>query len=124
MEIETPQEFNAQVEAWTGQTYRMMKSRIRRMRKGDGTAGKTTRYRTFKYYGETNRIQYKFQRHLVFKHKGVGRGYPAAKAGTGKRPADPWYNDILEKRFPKLAEIALDYKVTLSLKTLNQIKIK
>ncbi len=54
-------------------------------------------------------VSFKFERHGVFVHKGVGRGYPISGPGiikntTGKRRvAVEWFNPIIDKHAPELA---------------------
>ena len=70
--------------------------------------------RTRKNYGEIDVITYQFERHGVFVHKGVGRGYQAAGGGfvtrvakgPQKRPriAVEWFNPILDEYIPELAD--------------------
>jgi len=81
--------------------------------------------------GITNRVGFKFPRHLVFVHKGAGRGYGGAKGsrwvdargvshktnpkslgkqGTGNRREKPWLNSALggPEGVDKLATIAAE----------------
>jgi len=60
------------------------------------------------------KIAFKFERHGVFVHKGVGRGYHAAGNGfvnrTAKGPqvhpriAVEWFNPVLDQHLPELAD--------------------
>lgn len=56
--------------------------------------------------GYINRITYKFPKHMVFVHKGVGRGVPIAKAGSAgiNRKPKPWFNPVIEAEIGKLAD--------------------
>ncbi len=72
--------------------------------------------KTRKDYGEINTISYSFERHGVFVHKGVGRGYEAqngfvVRTAKGPKTADrkpaEWFNPVLDAYIPELAnEIA------------------
>ena len=66
-------------------------------------------------YGLVSYIGFRFERHGVFVHKGVGRGYQKQKGGfvirTAKRSPHPheriaveWFNPILELKIPQLAD--------------------
>ena len=55
--------------------------------------------RTRKSYGEIDTITFSFERHGVFVHKGVGRGHPI----SNPRTAFEWFNPVLDKRLPELA---------------------
>jgi len=82
------------------------------------------------FHEEPVRIGFRFHRHGVHLHYGAGRGYgrnvgsrwidrygverhtnpkSLGKAGTGKRPQWDWFNPVLERRLPELADIAASY---------------
>ncbi len=55
--------------------------------------------KTRKEYGEIYSVSFQFERHGVFVHKGVSRGH-----GVGnERTAFEWFNPVLEKYLPELA---------------------
>lgn len=58
--------------------------------------------------GLINRISYRIPRHMIFVHKGVGRGTPIDKVGTTSRKAKPWFNPVIEKHIDELADIAAE----------------
>lgn len=49
-------------------------------------------------FGMPEKVRFKFPRHLVFVHKGVGRG------GTAGRTPKEWFNPVMEKQVEKLAD--------------------
>lgn len=55
-------------------------------------------------YGALSSIRFKFPRHMVFVHKGVGRGHPI----SNPRKAKPWFNEILDKEIEVLADIVAE----------------
>jgi hypothetical protein len=55
-------------------------------------------------YGVLSSIRFKFPRHMVFVHKGVGRGHPI----SNPRRAKPWFNEILDKEIEGLADIVAE----------------
>ena len=65
---------------------------------------------TSKQYGAIDRVGFKFERHGVFVHKGVGRKYPITGPQDIKNPsgrvrvAVEWFNPELEKYVPELAD--------------------
>lgn len=67
------------------------------------------RSKTREMYGEIDTITFSFERHGVFVHKGVGRGYPISGGGVIKNPsgrtrvAVEWFNPILDADMPELA---------------------
>ena len=74
----------------------------------DSITGKTKQN-----YGVIDRATFTFERHGVFVHKGVGRGYQmqggmvvrTAKSKTTKvrQPAE-WFNPVLDQALPELAD--------------------
>ena len=68
-----------------------------------------------KEYNAINNISFQFERHGVFVHKGVGRGYQSNGAGLvirtaihppkkNTRIAVEWFNPVLDKYVPQLAD--------------------
>jgi len=60
--------------------------------------------------GAIDRVQFKFERHGVFVHKGVGRGYPIKgggvmknKSGKTRHPVE-WFNPVFDAEVPVLAD--------------------
>ena len=58
--------------------------------------------------GLTDRISYQIPRHMIFVHKGVGKGTPAAMAGQTKRKAKPWFNPVVDQNINELADIVAE----------------
>ena len=54
--------------------------------------------------GMVNKVSFKFPRHMVFVHKGVGKGRPISKPGTAKE----WFNPKMDQDIEKLADIVAD----------------
>lgn len=56
--------------------------------------------------GNINRIGFKIRRHLVYVHKGVGKGVPISLVGIkGTRKPKPFLNEELDQKMPELADI-------------------
>jgi hypothetical protein len=79
----------------------------------EGKLVNSIRESTRKNYGEIDTISFTFERHGVFVHKGVGRGYEqsgrfvvrtAKGPVTRERVAVEWFNPILDKTIPELAD--------------------
>lgn len=127
-----PQAQNQLTQKWASMVQRHLRGAATLFTKGkDGTIlkpGRTEKKldqsitnRTMKDFGVVNRIIFTFERHGVFVHKGVGRGYQMqggmvrriAKGPTTevRHPAE-WFNPVLEQSLPelanKLAEINAD----------------
>ena len=81
------------------------------------------RSKTRQNYGEIDTITYSFERHGVFVHKGVGRGYPISGSGVIKNPsgktrvAVEWFNPILDQNLPELANRIAEINADAVLKT-------
>lgn len=118
MEIEN---FNAGIKEWNRKSYQGIRDRYMSLinspeRSGDGFD--SLRYRLGYNYGEIDRIAYKFNRYLVFVHKGVGKGRPA---GSNKVKPKEWLNPELDDRVPELADLVIGMKADAALKRI-QIK--
>lgn len=74
------------------------KSFIMRGNQKEGKLAKSIGSKTHKNGMAIEGVSFTFERHGVFVHKGVGRG------GPGSREAVEWFNPIIEKYFPELAD--------------------
>lgn len=60
--------------------------------------------------GEIIRVSFGMKRHLIYVHKGVGRGWPIVRQGgvgaalSGGRKPKPFLNNIIDKRINMLAD--------------------
>jgi hypothetical protein len=129
-------EQNQAVSKWASMVQRRLRDRTSVFVHGkDGTISRPGRIErnlndsikslTKKSYGVIDRVTYTFERHGVFVHKGVGRGYemqggmvirtaksedPATRQptwwGDDPRPRLPneWFNPLLEQTLPELAD--------------------
>lgn len=64
--------------------------------------------RTPKKGGLIERVSYIMPRHMIYVHKGVGRGTKISEVGNTNRKAKPWFNPIIEKKIDALADIAAE----------------
>ncbi len=119
----TPDEmkaYNDMIRKWTSKVRLRIKSSSARF--ANGGSGKYVKALTPSIgsgtkmdYGIIDRVNIKFERHGVFVHKGVGRGYvmrsgnvirvaytPATPATKRRKPVD-WFNAIIENNLPELA---------------------
>ncbi len=70
------EEYNDRVSDWGSQLGVKLRSSIRMLAMdGKGDLVKSLRMKTAKWFGEIDKLAYHFDRHGVFMHKGVGRGY-------------------------------------------------
>ena len=119
-----PEAQNQLAQRWTSMVQQHLRGAATLFTKGkDGTVQKPGRSekkldqsitgRIRKDYGVVDRITFSFERHGVFVHKGVGRGYQmqggmvvrTAKSRTTeiRQPAE-WFNPVLDQALPELAE--------------------
>lgn len=131
----TVDKFNDDVKKWTVSTRRKIRSNIKSNTKDDSKEwkGRKTKklaqsltYGLRKRNGETERIRFSFERHGVFLHYGVGRGYVRngdtvtrgiraekkdfiVKNGSIKRKPIDWFDSELDKNISSLADIAVEY---------------
>jgi len=142
-------EYNQMIKRWAAMVRRKLVGNVTRMPKGK--TGAVTRgikrnqsrteyklkdnmsYRTHQDYGQVDGVGFRFERHGVFVHKGVGRGYvmvggmvvrgfhvrsevknyakgknrsadPVLLIGPGIRKPVEWFNPVLDKYVPELAD--------------------
>jgi len=149
MTPELSTDYNQMIRRWAAMVRRKLVGSVLRMQKGK--SGAVTRgvkrlqsrtefklrdnmaYRTHQDYGIIDGVGFRFERHGVFVHKGVGRGYvmvggmvvrgsrpgdilkayaksknrSAEKSvliGPGRRQPVEWFNPILDQHVPELAD--------------------
>lgn len=110
--------------------------------KGKAQLTRSLRLRLRKDYGEINQLTYQFSRHGVFFHKGVGRGYILSGGrvirgskgdslfrtagrnldGPLRRRPKEWFNPVLDKEVPKLADQIASFKADSAAQQLIKIK--
>ena len=118
---------NRIIEQWIPKVRRALRTSARRFPEGKArgfvTRGKKTGFsrtegklaqsiksKTKKSYGAVEMISFTFERHGVFVHKGVGRGYPVSGSAIIKNPSGntrkpvEWFNPVIDKYFPQLAD--------------------
>lgn len=71
--------------------------------------------------GVVTKISFRMPRHMVFVHKGVGRGTKITQVGTTNRVAKPWFNPVIEKKLDELVDIVSDHQGAM---VLNAIMIR
>jgi hypothetical protein len=119
---------NERIQEWTIQTRTELKEQIRsegilhrnnsRSPVAAVNALKTSLKRTD---GLTSRISFKFPKHMIYVHKGVGKDTPIEKAGTTNRKAKPWFNPVIDERIDQLADIVVE---EIGSAIINNLKIK
>lgn len=143
----TVDKFNDDVKKWTVSTGRKIRTNIKSNTRGKGKdkargaysviatretkpeekkLAQSVSYGLRKRNGETERIRFSFERHGVFLHYGVGRGYIKngdtvvrgvrsgkkefiVKDGSINRKPVDWFDSELDKNMASLADIAVEY---------------
>lgn len=121
---------NAIVVAWQSKVRTKLRSSARwfsdgktesfvmRGRQREGKLANSIKSKTRKSFGLIESVTFSFERHGVFVHKGVGRGYAARGEGFVVRTANKrqpgqksrdrvaveWFNPILDQHVPELAD--------------------
>lgn len=83
-------------------------------RRQEGKLVNSIKPSTRQSYGEIDTISFSFERHGIFLHKGVGRGWEMTgkvvrrtakgKMENGGRNAVEWFNPVIDKNVPDLAD--------------------
>ena len=136
-------EFNAAVESWAESSKMELRSSISTMVKRDvylSDSLKANLYYDRKYGSEVNRVGFSFAREGIYIHKGAGRGQggviggrwidhqgrlkqrsddSAGLQGTGKRKPIRWFDPVIARRLPLLANIVAEYTATMQINATN-----
>jgi hypothetical protein len=129
------EKLNQDVKAWSARTRAAIKNSISSLtQKGKGELVKSLRVKHRKYYGQIDRITFSFERHGVFVHYGVGRGYkreggkvvrnmenPRATSKVRRKPKD-WLNQPVDDRFGSLTDLIQKYYADAALVGIASLK--
>ena len=136
---------NAAVKAKWSEIVQAAKNRYMQLvtstgRSGDGLD--SFKGNTRSEYGEVTSMGLRFNRYLIYLHKGAGKGRggskgsswtsakgiqrrtnPASfgKMNSGSRKAKEWLNPVLDEKIPELADVVAGFKADIAVK---QIQIK
>ena len=120
--------FNQDVSSWSKKARQAMVSEMNALgivhhegSRSPVPAQQALKARVSKKDGTASRISFRMPRHLVFVHKGVGRGTKISQVGSTKRTAKPWFNPVVEQQLPELVDIVADHTGAM---ILNSIMIK
>ena len=124
-------QFNSEVKEWMGYVIQDLKGNIALLVQKDVFLSDSLEPRIYKSKGETERVGFSFAREGIYIHKGAGRGQGGFRGGskwtdkygklkktnpdsfylmgTGNRHPIRWFDPIIEKNLPKLADIVADY---------------
>jgi hypothetical protein len=140
---ESLQKFNTDVKEWADDSKRDLRVSIKSLVKRDVYLSDSLRanlYYDRKYASEVNRVGFSFVREGVYIHRGAGRGQggviggrwidrhgkqkersadSAGLQGTGKRKPIRWFDPVIDRRLPVLADIVSDYSATMQIDAAN-----
>lgn len=142
-ELNNVQAQNTEVRGWFKDTMTRIKYRYMALirspeRSGDGLDN--LKHSTKSHYGEVIGGGFRFDRYLVFVHKGAGKGHGGSKGSTwldahgqrrrtnpksfgkmntGARQAEEWLNPVLDEEVPKLADIVAGFKADAAIKQIQ-----
>jgi hypothetical protein len=134
--------YNAEVKGWGLLLMTLFRMNITQLKKTEGTSdlAGSLKLKTKTDFGEIDRLSLSFERHGVFFHKGVGRGYKiiggkvmriasnskmirdyaeakgrssgpsVITASTLKRQPREWFNPALEQHIQQLIDIVANYR--------------
>ena len=132
-------EFNAAVESWAESSKGELRSSISSMVKRDvylSDSLKANLHYDRKYGSEVNRVGFSFAREGIYIHKGAGRGQggviggrwidnqghmkqrsdeSAGLQGTGNRKPIRWFDPVIDRRLPLLADLVSEYSATMQI---------
>jgi hypothetical protein len=137
-------QFNDDVKAWAIDTTSKLQMNVRMMVKHDTSLAESIHpnlYFDKKYAKEVNRVGFSFRREGIYIQRGAGRGYGGNKGGskwtdrygnlkhtnpdsffkmgTGNRHVIAWFNPVIERQLPFLADIVSEYAAELSIDATN-----
>jgi hypothetical protein len=109
------QKLTTEVKSWAKQNESELKSEASRLgiiHRSDSTSNGSSvaaiKAQVTNRMGIPTKVSFKFARHLVFVHKGVGKGTPIAKAGSTSRRAKEWFEPPIDRNIDKLGDIVAD----------------
>lgn len=111
--IEGADKMNQDIQSWAQQTTEELKRQfaVLDIKHVKGSPSKQSsreaiinRYRRMQ--GVISRVSFAFPRHMVFVHKGVGKGVTISLAGSSAttRKPKPWFDPVIEQRVEQLAD--------------------
>lgn len=134
-------QFNEDVKQWAQTTTVKLKASVKTLIDHDlilSDSIKPNIYYDHKYAKEANKVGFSFVREGVYVHKGAGKGQGGTKGskwynlkgeqkstqlsslmkmGTGNRQPKEWFDPIVEKEVPQLADLVGDYSASLIIDT-------
>lgn len=124
-------QFNDDIDAWRIDVTRQLRGNVRMLVKQDELLSSSIDSNVYKKNGEPVRLGFSFEREGIYIHKGAGRGqggfrggskwidrygklkktnpHSFYKMGTGNRKPIRWFDPIIDKNLPALADVVAEY---------------
>lgn len=106
---------NGKIVGWSKETLAKLRAKISELgirhaanSNSPKAAERSLAVRTPKRDGLIHRVSYSMPRHMIYVHKGVGRGTKITEVGNTKREAKPWFNPVIEENIDELATIVAE----------------
>lgn len=128
---ERVKQFNDDVKAWSIDVTRQLRSNVRMLVRQDEELSASIEPNIYREKGESSRIGFSFVREGIYIHKGAGNGQggfrggskwtdrhgklkqtnPLSffKMGTGNRFPIRWFDPVIDKNLPALADLVAEY---------------
>ena len=141
LDKERLKKFNDDIKAWSIHCTSQLRMNVRMMVKHDKKLSSSIEPNVYHYKGEANRIGFSFAREGVYIHKGAGRGQGGFKGGSkwmnrkgevkstdptsyfkmgqGNRKPVEWFDPVIKKNLPYLADVVAEYAATMQMDATN-----
>jgi len=108
-------EVNTPINNWGKQRFQELKQEIVKLgirhtaaSASPKAAINSLQYKTRKQNSIINRLGYVIPRHMIYVHKGVGRGTTIAQAGKTNRKIKPWFNPVIDRHMDELGDLVAE----------------
>lgn len=113
------QYFNLLVKDWAKESIRDLRLELSRLdvkfSLNSNSMNKVLRSSVRNYRGVASQISFKMPRHAIFLHKGVGKSRPI----ISPRGAKPWFNPVISRNLPTLADAVADNQANIIVNAFN-----
>lgn len=120
MDTKDIEKVNAVVKGWKDETHTELKGQFTKLdiRHVERSPSQTAAVKILRSvvgysFGLASKVGVKFPKHMVFVHKGVGRG------GEGNRKKKEWFNPVMDKQVEKLADDLAEEHADLAVNAIN-----
>jgi len=128
--VEGAEKLNSDIKSWAGETQKELKQQFDSLniqhvdRSPSPRPSREVLENILRSRGGlVSKVSFKFPRHMVFVHKGVGKGVPISLAGSNatNRKPKPWFNPVMDKKVEDLADRVADHSADI---VVNNLMIK